>query len=268
MTETTPWLILQADMTAAEQRSFVAGTVTALSAPRPEPGHVNEDAAGILSCPDGKLIVAVADGMGGHVAGEQASRIAIESVLDCVEKSPGEMRDAILAGFDTADRRIATDYAGAGTTLVVAAVENGTFRTFHCGDAAAIATGGRGRIKHRTIDHSPVGYALESGLMTPEEAMTHADRHIVSSYVGSGEMRVEMSHSVRLRPRDTIVLASDGLFDNLLDTEVAAMAYKGPVEKAAASLLAETRQRMDRAAAGSGSGKPDDLTIAIFRPSR
>lgn len=262
-----PLLLIEADTEAAIAYEFTAGRASAFSRPSPEPGRVNEDCAAILPGPSDRVILAVADGMGGHAHGNLASRIAIECVADAAKKAGNETRSAILDAFETADRRIADEVPGSGTTLVVAAIEDGAFRTFHCGDAAALAIGGRGKLKHRTIDHSPVGYAVESGMMTPEEAIRHVERHVVSSFVGSRDMRVEISAPVRLSPRDTLVLASDGLFDNLLDDEINERARTGRLPEASARLTEEAQRRMQRADP-TQSGKPDDLTIVLFRPAK
>ena len=74
-----------------------------------------------------------------------------------------------------------------------------------------LVTGGLGKIKLLTVSHSPVGMALESGLLDEAEAMHHEERHIVSNVVGSAGMRIEIGAKRKLAPRDTVLLASDGL---------------------------------------------------------
>ncbi len=267
MKGTPPLLLVEADTETAIPYDLAAGTASAFSRSSPDPSHSNEDCAAILPGPAKRVILAVADGMGGHARGDVASRIAIECIAAAAQDAEHETRSAILDAFEEADRRIATEVPGSGTTLVVAAIEDGAFRTFHCGDAAALAVGGRGKLKHRTIDHSPVGYAVESGMMTPEEAIRHVERHVVSSFVGSRDMRVEISAAIRLSPRDTLVLASDGLFDNLLDSEITERVRKGRLSDASANLTEEARRRMQRTDP-TKSGKPDDLTIVLFRPAK
>ncbi len=124
--------------------------------------------------------------------------------------------------------------------------------------------GQRGKVKLQTVSHSPVGYAVESGLIDQDEAMHHADRHLISNMVGSADMRIEVGPKRRLSPRDTLLLATDGLFDNLLAAEIVEYVRKGSLAHAADVLLATSRQRMAQPENGHPS-KPDDLTFVMFR---
>ncbi|MGI9590762.1 MAG: PP2C family protein-serine/threonine phosphatase, partial [Myxococcota bacterium] len=75
--------------------------------------------------------------------------------------------------------------------------------------------GQRGRVKLQTVDHSPVGFAVEAGLLDADAALHHEDRHIISNFVGGADLRIEMGSGLHLAERDTLCLASDGLADNL-----------------------------------------------------
>ena len=92
--------------------------------------------------------------------------------------------------------------------------------------------GQRGRLKLQTVAHSPVGFAVESGLLDEAEAMHHAERHLVSNVLGVPDMRIEVGSQLRLAPRDTLLLASDGLSDNLRMDEIVALLRTGPLEVA------------------------------------
>ena len=154
---------------------------------------------------------------------------------------------------------------GAGTTLAVVEVAQGLMRPYHVGDSMILLVGQRGRIKHQSIPHSPVGYALESGLLDERDAMVHEDRHIVSNLVGMEEMRIDVGPPTRMGRRDTVVLASDGLSDNLHLEEIIETVRKGPMPGAAARLAEHATQRMKAATEGHPS-KPDDMTMVLFRP--
>ena len=113
---------------------------------------------------------------------------------------------------------------------------------------------------------SPVGYALESGLLGEEEALHHDERHLISNMVGSAEMRIEVGSPIRLAPRDTVLLATDGLLDNLSLQEIVDGIRTGPLAKVVQNLARSCGQRMRDPEDGHPS-KPDDTTFLLFRLS-
>ena len=234
-------------------------------APHKETG--NEDAVAIVRCDDHSGVLAIADGAGGMRAGAVASRTALEVLTKSVEDSVrrGEaLRDGILTGIEDANRAVMELGLGAVTTLVVAEIQNHTIRTYHVGDSVILVIGQRGKIKLQTVSHSPVGYAVEAGVMNEGEAMHHEERHLVSNMIGTSDMRVEMGSTLELAPRDTVVLSSDGLSDNLHTEEIVASARKGPLLDCADGLVAATRQRMVEPG-GLEPSKPDDLAVLLYR---
>ena len=94
--------------------------------------------------------------------------------------------------------------------------------------------------------------------------MHHEDRHIVSNMLGAADMRIEVGSARRLAPRDTLLVASDGLSDNLAPEEIVELIRAGPLERGARRLAADARERMDKPREGRPS-KPDDLTFLLFR---
>jgi serine/threonine protein phosphatase PrpC len=94
--------------------------------------------------------------------------------------------------------------------------------------------------------------------------MNHEERHLVSNMIGTPDMRIEVGPAVELAPRDTLLLASDGLFDNLHLDEIVARVRKGPLKKTIQTLAEDCRQRMMEGGHKNPS-KPDDLTFIVFR---
>jgi serine/threonine protein phosphatase PrpC len=127
-----------------------------------------------------------------------------------------------------------------------------------------LVVGQRGRVKLQTTSHSPVGFAVEAGVLDEREAMHHEDRHLVSNVVGSPEMKIEIGPRLRLAMHDTVLLASDGLFDNLHIEEIVDRVRKGPLEVAARRLAQDSWERMTCPRSGQPC-KPDDLTFILFR---
>jgi serine/threonine protein phosphatase PrpC len=268
---TTPRLYLASDMTDVDEVAVCGGLAVVSSRRSPVKETPNEDAAAVIPV-DGQCgLLVVADGVGGVRSGDMASRLAVESLRDAVtDSSPGDeflLRAAIVNGIEEANRRIMDTGVGAATTLAVLEVSGCHVRPYHVGDSTIVLVGGRGKLKWQTVPHSPVGFAIEAGILDEEEAMHHQDRHIVSNVVGSAEMRIEIGPEVRLAPRDTVVLASDGLLDNLTIDEIVARVRKGPLDKAVRRLAADSRRRMTCPEEGQPN-KPDDTTIVAYRQVR
>jgi serine/threonine protein phosphatase PrpC len=247
----------------------VGGELVVFSARSPARETPNEDAAGVVAMLDGSTVLAVADGLGGAPAGRVASRVAVESIAEALRRARDEARDTrwgILNGFESANERVLALGVGAATTLTVAEVTRRSVRAYHVGDSFILVTGGRGRTKLQTIPHSPVGYGVESGLLDEEDAMHHEERHLVSNAIGSGDLRIDVGVPIALAARDTLLLASDGLSDNLHMDEIVALVRKGPLRAAAQRLATRALERMAGVEQDAPS-KPDDLTFVLYRPA-
>ncbi len=250
--------------------SFCGGHAVVFSQRCPGRERPNEDAAALIPYSDESGLLVVADGAGGQKAGAQASGLAISLLATSVRRARSDdtdLRNAVLNGVEAANHAIAGLGVGAGTTLSIVEIGGRTIRPFHVGDSMILAVGQRGRVKMQTVPHSPTGYAVEAGLMDAHEALHHEERHLVSNMLGTPDMRVEMGSPMRLADRDTVVLASDGLSDNLTEEEIVEAVRKGPLERAARRLAATSRSRMEAEGEGKVPSKPDDLTFVLFRLS-
>jgi len=242
------------------------GEVAVYSTPSPAKDTPNEDAALVMPLGEGVLLLAVADGCGGMPAGDRASALAIETLAATVSAAGPDydLAGAVLAGFDAANRAVLALRLGAGSTLAAVLMAHGAARAFHAGDSMILITGQRGRVRLNAIPHSLTGYALEAGMLSEREALTHDERSTILNLVGSEQMRVEISPAVPLCPRDTVLLASDGLSDNLLTDEISVLARTGPLAGAVARLALASTSRMHEPQ--HGLGHADDLTIVAYRP--
>lgn len=227
----------------------------------------NEDRALIAPLDAGRVLLCVADGAGGHPDGALAATIAIETVTEALRNRTTPLRHAIMDAFERANGRIIELGSGAATTLLAVVIDGGRLRSVHVGDSMAAVVGGKGRVHFRSVAHSPVGYAEEAGLLAAEDAMHHDERHLVSNLLGHRDMHVQIQAPLRLRKRDTIVVGSDGLFDNMEMSEIADVVRKGSLLSAAQHLLAECRRRMVDPRDGEPS-KPDDTSFLLFRARR
>jgi len=246
------------------------GTVAAHSSRAPGYERDNQDAAAVVPIDDQRAVLIVADGVGGHASGHAASALAVdalsEAVLAAAETIHDEpsLRGAILDGIDQANQAVLALGVGAATTLLVVEIQGPLIRPFHVGDSQALLVGQRGKVKLETMSHSPVGYAVESGILDAEAAIEHEHRHIVSNLVGSSDMRIEIGSAIEMARRDTLVLATDGLFDNLYLSEIISGIRTGKLDASARDLAGLCRQRMT-ANDQDFPSKPDDLTVLLYR---
>jgi len=264
-------LLVNHDRAAPIACDVAGGVAVLFSARSPDKQTANEDSAALIPVDETSCVLVVADGLGGERAGHEASRLAVSTIAEVVRRAAdaGEtaLRAAILDGIETANETILRLGIGAATTLAVAEIAAGEVRPYHVGDSMILVTGGLGKIKLLTVSHAPVALAVESGLIDEREAMHHEHRHIVSNVVGSETMRIEIGAKLKLAPRDTLLLASDGLADNLHTDEIVGRIRKGPLKRAVGRLVKEARGRMDQSTNGSPH-KPDDLTLIAFRPTK
>lgn len=253
------------NMTSSDIHDVDFGAATVFTARSPDKETGNEDTAAIIRLGDECVILIVADGVGGLPAGAQASSVVVDVIHKTVKrayKQQTDMRHAILSAIEDANQRIIDNGNGSATTLAVAEIQRDWVRTYHVGDSMILVTGQRGKLKMETISHSPVGYAVEAGVLSQEEAIHHDERHIVSNVVGTPNMHISMGIPTTLARRDTLLVASDGLFDNIHQDEIIDFIRKGHLKTCSDKVSEVARQRMNDKVAPF---KPDDLTFILFR---
>lgn len=242
-----------------------------------DPGRLrshNEDC--IVLQPEIGLVV-LADGMGGHNAGEVASRVAVDVVVrHCVnalaaapdpaaghdpEACSHELHGAIEAA-NTAIHEMARhhpEYAGMGSTVVAALFQDGALCVAHVGDSRLYRLRD-GRLELLTGDHSVVQELLNRGLLTPEQARQSASKNLVTRALGV-EARVQIDIGAHATgPGDLYLLCSDGLNDVLTDMQIEhLLAMHGADPNAAARRLVD---------AANQSGGPDNISVILVRTDK
>lgn len=262
-TQVRSWLKI--DSAAPVDLPFCSGTIATCTYKCPDKETANEDAAVVIELSADHVVMAVADGMGGHNAGDRAAQAAIESLMKhCQSTEPeGSIRSAIVDAIEDANREVLSWGIGAGATLVVAEYYRGTVRIIHVGDAGAILMSNRGSVKFFAVPHAPVAMAVEVGILNEQEALEHDDRNIINNCIGSTEMKIEVGPELSMAARDTLLLASDGLFDNLTTSAIVNVVRAGHLNHQLTTLVNTTNSQMLRHR--EGFGKPDDLTVCCFR---
>jgi serine/threonine protein phosphatase PrpC len=265
----TDAILLTDDATEPAQRSasIGGGQMVAYTCRGPDKAGENEDCVVAIPYGPDAVILVVADGAGGMPGGRRASHTAVASLEASLNVAMSEtmlLRTAILNGIDAANEAVLALGNGSATTMTVVTVEGRVARAYQIGDSEALIVGQRGRIRAQTMAHSPTGFAVEAGMLDQRAALHHEDRHLVSNFIGTQDMRIDMGSSVRLNPRDTILVASDGLTDNVHLHEITELIRKGPMEKAVQSMTSLARRRMTVETIHQPS-KPDDLSVILFR---
>lgn len=223
--------------------------------------EVNQDCVFSSTVPVGCLpnLFIVADGMGGHKAGDIASRLTVDSVVDKLSKINSKdyisvITDTIIkVNKEVIDKAAESqDYAGMGTTLVVATVFDNILKVANVGDSRLYVIGED--IIQITRDHSLVEEMVTNGQLDRADARVDKRKNIITRAIG-GESKVEAEmFSVELKPEDKILMCSDGLSNMVDDTEILEIINREPdIEKAARMLID---------AANENGGK-DNISVVI-----
>ena len=208
----------------------------------------------------GPRLLAVADGMGGHAAGEVASRVAIESVAPLDEDSPGadligSLRSAVETASGYLQDMVAADSAldGMGTTLTAVLFAGQRLGLVHIGDSRCYLLRD-GQLSQVTHDHTFVQHLVDEGRITPEQASTHPQRSMITrSLTGHGELELDLSIR-EVRVGDRYLLCSDGLSGPVSEDTLTQTLREAPDAQAACNQLVELALR---------AGGPDNVTVIV-----
>lgn len=229
----------------------------------------NEDCHAALvgdGCPAGiDALLIVADGLGGHAAGEVASRMAVDGMVrkleqreDCLMSLEGGALDAALGQMleeVSGEVYAAGQFSpnrGMGTTCTVAAIRSGQLYLAHIGDSRAYLLR-EGDLRQLTTDHSWVEEAVVSGILTRDAARSHPDRHVVTRAVGLDPEVVADKGMLSLMDGDLLLLCSDGLNSMVTDAGIAGLSLITVPDQVCATLID----------AANESGGYDNVTVVV-----
>lgn len=212
----------------------------------------------------GRLAI-IADGMGGYEGGQEASHLAVETILDVYEREGADgPRAALLKGFQSAHDRIRQyaeehpEFQGMGTTCTALVVREHDMFYAHVGDSRLYLVR-NDSIARLTHDHSYVGRLVDSGILRAEEAESHPQRHILTAALGAGlEISADApDEPFRLQAGDNLVLCTDGLWSLVDEREMLRVIAGQPPAVACSELVELARAR----------GGPDNITLEVLRVS-
>lgn len=214
----------------------------------------------------GTTAFAVADGMGGHVAGEIASETALEPVreLDATTfPTDKAARQALVDAIASANRAVVEkadadpSFRGMGTTLTVALLREGKLHVAHVGDSRAYLLRGNRELTQLTTDHTLVEQLVREGRLSRDEAASHPQRSVITRAIGiETEVEVDALPALTLQPDDQVLLCSDGLTGPVSDEDIAG------VLTSVADGDAACRELIN---AANAAGGPDNITVVLLR---
>ncbi len=207
----------------------------------------------------------VADGMGGHAAGEVASRVAVDATLATMRSRPRPARsrdeaELLLQAIHDANGAVVNEAEvrgtlGMGTTLSAVCVRRRSAVIANVGDSRVYLIS-RKRVAQLTTDHTMVMQMVERGLLRPEEARTHPDKHVLTMAIGThGILEPQLLHA-KVPARGRLLLCTDGLHDLVGEDEIASLGRIDDLDGAARALV-------ERANALGGH---DNVTVLLVEP--
>jgi serine/threonine protein phosphatase PrpC len=199
-----------------------------------------------------ELMLVVADGMGGHVAGALASQTALTAAVSDLDLPPG----AKVAAGNGAIMQIVQErpeVRGMGTTMTLVEIAaDGTASFAHVGDSRAYLLRG-GHILQLTVDHTLVAELVATGKITPEQALVHPKRSVVTRALGVGAEMLVDTFEEQLEDDDRLLLCSDGLSVMISDADILAYGQQGSPTESVWALVE----------AANAAGGIDNITVAI-----
>jgi len=204
---------------------------------------------------EGPIIVAVADGMGGHIAGNIASSVALAAATIAPADADVTTTERVLAGNDAITQRIVKEpeLSGMGTTMTLGRfVADGTLELSHVGDSRCYLLR-RDDLLQLTTDHTVVAELVALGHLSPEKAATHPQRHFVTRTLGLGPVTVD-DVTLDLEEGDRILFCSDGLTTMVVDSDIRDLLAAGGDAEATSWHLIE---------AANTAGGVDNITVAV-----
>ena len=209
-------------------------------------------------------ILLVADGMGGHLAGEVASNMAAEIIIDNYFHHPKgkDIPENLTHAFKLANRTIYqsasqnSQQKGMGTTCTALVWESGCLYFAHAGDSRAYHLR-ENKISRITTDHTYVQELVNNGSISAEEADKHPQRNVLTNAMGTKpDLRVESGcYSCELKAGDSLMVCSDGLYDYFNDQELAEIVGGISINEVAEQLVAKAKAR----------GGHDNISVIVAR---
>ncbi|MBC85640.1 MAG: hypothetical protein CL677_00555 [Bdellovibrionaceae bacterium] len=233
------------------------GKISYLTKAAPIEGRTNEDAMCIVHG-DNYVFFAVADGMGGHKSGNKASQIAIEKLAEIVANKTAHTLSQMVGEIENIHQEVVDLKLGSGTTLTACWIVENQARFLSVGDSVGSIFSGKRNLLFKTLEHSPAGLALESGLFSLDDPQLKEEDYYLFNALGLPPLRIEVSGPIELQEMDYVLLSTDGFTDNLKLEELAAFLTREEDKRPLEDLETALANHM------ASGGKVDDATIIVY----
>lgn len=200
----------------------------------------------------------VADGVGGHAYGKEAAYTIGETLLQ-YSRVTDNQNLSIIDVIEKANKTIREKYPSGYSTLACCEIFDTEIRSYSTGDSEIQYLNSQGKTFFHSIPHSPVGYAVAGGHLDQAESLDHEERHLVNSVIGDEHLRIEVSSSLQLKRNSTVIIGSDGLFDNLSHHKISEYVSEGSFEEGFQNLVSFCQKRDEN------WKKDDDVSFLVLR---
>lgn len=222
---------------------------------------INEDSVGYFESSDID-IYAVADGMGGHNAGEVASELAIEGVIDYIKQNHqgSDIKEVLSEGIKCANKKIydvassSDDLKGMGTTITICFKKQDKMVVANVGDSSCYIIDNKRKLSKITKDHSLVQQLLDNGTITEEKARNHPNKNIITRALGTNELVEVDLFDVDLTNIIKCILCTDGLTNDVTYSEMYDIIMKNDNESSCKMLVDLCKSK----------GGRDNISVIVF----
>lgn len=221
---------------------------------------INEDYVGYY-IDETKEIYVVADGMGGHNAGEVASELAVNTVIEYLKNIEEiDIEWQLTKAIKKANENIfelshtKKEYEGMGTTITVAFIKKGKMVVGNVGDSSCYIIDKDDKILKVTKDHSLVQQLVDNGTITEEEALIHPNKNVITRALGTSDLVIVDTFVLDLKEIKKTILCTDGLTNDIIPKEMCDIIIKNNNKNACKDLVEFSK----------GKGGKDNISVIVF----
>ncbi len=218
-----------------------------------EANDLNEDSL-FISGDEKSFVLGVSDGAGGHPRGRDAS-VTISEALAAYKDG-----DNCIDLIEKANEGVSALKAGARSTLACAHIKDDIARFYHVGDSEILYWNAHGNEVYTSTPHSGVGHMVKAGVLGQEESLSHPERNYVNNLMGDEVIKIESTSGASIKKGHTILIGSDGLFDNIPHDSLTELIGQGNFDKSFENLVEFCKNQTDETWL-----KYDDISFIAIR---
>lgn len=223
--------------------------------------EINEDSVGYYKVKDRSIYV-IADGMGGHSAGEVASKVAVDFTIDYIKglNNITDLKREITIAVQKSNEEIFNlsrcrkNLSGMGTTITACLISEGKAIVANVGDSSCYIIDKNDKIKKITKDHSLVQQLVDNGTITEEQAKKHPNKNIITRALGTNKQIEVDVFDLNLKEIKNIILCTDGLTNDVAPEEICEIVLNHTQEDSCRLLIEYSKQR----------GGRDNISVIVF----